>query len=244
MAKKNHKWILFIIVIFLIGFGIGYFYQLQPEQKIITQPVQIENFSFVEMSLPAVDEKGNGVAVDLSVEARSGAGRILTNIDKLLFWIDTQYSIQTAKAVAENITGLNTSNIDLIYTINTNATIVGGPSAGAAMTVATIAALENKKLNSSVIITGTINPDGSIGKVGAILEKAKAAKDINKTLFLVPQGEGIETKLKPVEKCIRQPGFTYCETTYEKIEVNVGERIGIDVKEVANINDALKYFLL
>jgi len=96
----------------------------------------------------------------------------LVNVDNLLFWVDTQYSIRTAKYVAEDIANINASDIDLIYSIETNASVIEGQSAGAALTIATIAILENKTLKSDVIITGTINPDGSIGSVGAILAKA------------------------------------------------------------------------
>lgn len=198
----------------------------------------------VDISVPAVDEEGRGVATQLTVETGPGTGRILTNIDKLLFWVDTQESIQTAKAIAENYTGINTGTMDLIYTITTdNATIIGGPSAGAALTLATIAALEHRQLNSSVMITGTINEGGSIGPIGGVLEKAKAARDAGAVLFLVPPGQGTESVLKPVEKCTQRPNFVYCETRYETTTVNIGQAAGIEVKEVASIGDAVSYFL-
>ena len=59
----------------------------------------------------AVDQNGKGVSTPLVVEVKPGTGEALTNIDKLLFWTDTQQSIQTAKAVAENITGINASRL-------------------------------------------------------------------------------------------------------------------------------------
>jgi uncharacterized protein len=159
-----------------------------------------------------------------------------------LFWVDTQYSIQVAKAVAENVTKINASNYDLIYSIESNASIIGGPSAGAALTIATIAVLKNEKLKSDVMITGTINEDGTIGEIGGVLEKAKAAKDIGAKLFLVPKGQGEQTFLKPDEKCVKRGSFTFCETTYQPITVNIGNDTGISVIEVSNITEAYKYF--
>jgi uncharacterized protein len=198
----------------------------------------------VALKVPAVDNEGKGVVTRLLVEAQPGQGRVLTDINNLLFWIDTQYSIQIAKKVAENITKINVSSVDLIYAIETNASLIEGPSAGAALTVATIAALENKTINQSVMITGTINPDGSIGEVGAVAEKAKASKDVGATLFLVPKGQGTEINYKPVQKCEKIGPITYCTVTYTTEKIDISKSIGIEVKEVSTIEEALKYFLI
>jgi uncharacterized protein len=212
----------------------------QNNYNIITEPV----YSHIQINLAAVDQKGNGVTTPLIVESKPGNGKALTNVDKLLFWVDTQYSIQVAKTVAENVTKINASAYDLIYSIESNASIIGGPSAGAALTVATIAVLKNEKLRDDVMITGTINEDGTIGEVGGILEKAKAAKDIGAKLFLVPKGQGEQTFLKPEENCIKRSGFIFCETTYKPITVNIGKDAGISVVEVSNVTEAYKYFKL
>jgi len=196
------------------------------------------------MKLPAVDDSGKGIVTTLEVNVRPGSGRVLTDIDKLLFWIDTQQSIQTAKSYAANYTGIDTSNLDITYTLDAKvATLVGGPSAGAGLTIATIAALENRTLKDSVMITGTINGDGSIGVVGGTVEKAGAAKNAGAELFLVPVGESTESYVKPNEKCTKEPGFVYCQTTYDKVTINVAKDISIDVREVSNIREALGYFL-
>jgi uncharacterized protein len=180
----------------------------------------------------------------LTVEVRPGNGKTLTNIEKLLFWIDTQFSIQTARDVAQNITNMDTKDYDLIYSLKTNATLIGGPSAGASLTVATVAALENKTLRSDVMMTGSVNPDGTVGQVGGILEKAKAAKELGAEIFLVPDGQGTQTFLEPQETCTRRGGFTFCQTTYEVVTVNIGQDVGIAVIEVEDIKDALKFFIL
>lgn len=195
------------------------------------------------LKVPAVDDKGIGISTILKVEAVPGEGRTLTNIDYLLFWVDTQHSIQTAKIVAANMTAADLSSIDLIYTIETQAGVIEGPSAGAALTLATIAVLEDKPLNPDVAITGTINPDGSIGPVGGILEKAKASKDDGVKLFLVPRGQGSQTYYSPVKQCRIIGQISYCTVEYKKQTVDITNEAGIEVREVANVREALKYFL-
>jgi len=249
--RSNGKRFLFIFIVgILIGSLATYYYfttyqTAQPSQtstqtNYFNEPV----YSRVQINLVAVDQNGNGVSTPLIVESKSGNGKALTNVDKLLFWVDTQQSIQIAKAVAENYTRINASSYDLTYTIESNATLIGGPSAGAALTVATIAALKNEKIRNDVVITGTINEDGTIGEIGGVLEKAKAAKDVGAKLFLVPKGEGEQTFLRPEENCTRTGGFIFCETTYKQITVNIGKDAGIDVAEVGNITEAYNYFKL
>lgn len=213
--------------------------------KEVEKPKSISEISsnVVEINLPAVDNQGNGVIAKLKVQAITGEGRVLTNINQLLFWVDTQFSIRVAKMVAENITGKDLSNVDLIYTIETDASLIEGQSAGAALTIATIAVIENKTLPEDVMITGTINPDGVIGSVGAIFAKAKASKDVGAKLFLVPDGQGTQTNYRPERTCEQIGPITFCTTEYKAERIDISKDAGIEVKEVSTINDALKYFI-
>lgn len=197
----------------------------------------------VSMRVPAVDEEGNGVATKLIVESKPGTGRVLVDVNQLLFWVDTQDSIRTAQRVAQNITKVNLTDIDLVYAIETDASLIGGPSAGAALTVATVATIEKKNINPNVIITGTINYDGTIGPVGEILAKAKAAKDIGAKTFLVPVGQSLQTYYTPLEHCEHFGPITYCTTEYKVEKINITRDAGIETREVSSIQEALKYFL-
>ena len=196
----------------------------------------------VKMYLPAVDEEGNGVNTILTVEATRGSGRTLTDIDNLLFWADTQHSIRIARKVAENITGKKMEDYNIVYTIEANASLIGGPSAGAALTIATIGALEGKKLNEKVMITGSINHDGSIGPVSAILEKAKAAREKGATLFLVPLLQSRDVVYETSEHCETFGSTKVCTTETKPKKVDVAAEANITIKEVETIKDARGYF--
>ncbi|MEM5853225.1 MAG: S16 family serine protease [Candidatus Aenigmatarchaeota archaeon] len=217
----------------------------QTTTEILIHPKIEENFtgSMAKLPVPAIDQDGNGVITTLIVEAVPGKGRVLTDINHLIFFMDTQASIQIAKAVSQNITGIDTSKIDLIYQIETNASAIGGPSAGAALTIATIAALENKSLNQKVGITGTINPDGTIGRVGGIEEKAKACKEAGIEIFLVPEGQGTQITYIPKRECKKIGPIIYCTTEYSQKRIDISESVGIQVKEVKDIKEALGYFM-
>jgi uncharacterized protein len=233
-----------VALILLINFFLS---NIQPEKIEINLPnktgKEISARNTVSLQVPAIDENGKGVATTLIVEVVPGKGRVLTDINHMLFFTDTQNSIQIAKSVAENITGVNITKIDLIYQIETNASAIGGPSAGAALTVATVAAIENKTLNPKVGITGTINSDGTIGPVGGVEEKAMASKEAGIETFLVPEGQGTETTYAPKRECRQIGPILYCTTEYSMKKVDISKDVGITVKEIANVDEALKYFL-
>jgi uncharacterized protein len=198
--------------------------------------------TYSSMKIPAIDSNGNGVSTNLVVEVMPGSGRTLMDIDNLLFWGDTQSSIRTAKDVAFNYTKKDPNKYDIIYHVNANASVIGGPSAGAALTIVTIAALQNKQLKNDVMITGSINHDGSIGPVGEITGKAKVAKADNSSLFLVPLLQSKEITYQDQKYC-KNFGLTeFCTIEQIPTQVNVQESSGIQVKEVGNIEEALNYF--
>jgi uncharacterized protein len=248
--STSRKSLAMLLIIGILVGSLGTYYYTQAYQaptyktpENFYTPEQASYFR-IQINLVAVDQNGKGLSTPLVVELKPGTGEALTNIDKLLFWTDTQQSIQTAKAVAENVTGINASGYDIIYSIESNASVVGGPSAGAALAVATMAALRHDSVRSDVVITGTVNDDGTIGQIGGVLEKAQAAKDIGAKVFLVPIGQGEQTSLKPFESCVNRGRMQVCETTYQQQTVNIGKDVGISVIEVANVTEAYKYFKL
>lgn len=192
--------------------------------------------------LPAVDDQGEGVMTALVIEGVQGTGRTLVDIDSVLFWADTQQSIRIAKKVAANLTNKSIDDFDLVYNVYANASTIGGESAGAAITVGTMAVLMNRTVRKDVVITGTINHDGTIGPVQGILPKAEAAKQINATIFLVPLLQNMEVVYDEREHCEKFGPSEIC--TIERIpkKVNVSEETGINIIEVSSIEEAMKYF--
>ena len=198
------------------------------------------------VKVPAVDTEGRGLVGRFEVEAVPGTGKTLTNIDHILFFVETQYSIQTAKGVAANVTGLDINRYNIVYDVETrggNSTVVSGPSAGAALAIGTIAELQGLELNPDVMITGSIKPDGTIGKVGGVLEKLKAVREAGAKVFLVPVGQGLRDSFKVEKSCEKRGRLSVCRTSYVEVPGISSDGYGVIVKEVADIREALKYFV-
>lgn len=68
---------------------------------------------------------------------------------------------------------------------------VGGPSAGLAFALTVIDLLTPGELTggNTIAVTGTIEPDGTVGPVGGVIQKAATAADAGATVFLVPRDE-------------------------------------------------------
>ncbi|NCO96916.1 MAG: hypothetical protein COY38_01080 [Candidatus Aenigmarchaeota archaeon CG_4_10_14_0_8_um_filter_37_24] len=196
--------------------------------------------SFV--NVVGVDNQGKGIIGNVTVEIQPGKGRILVDT-KPLQGIYTQDSERIAVKIASEITGFDFSNYDVIYSIITsNAHVIDGPSAGGALALATIAAVQEKDISHSFAMTGTIEDDGSIGEVGEILAKAKAATDHGVTVFLIPKGQSTQNQYVKKVKT-PEPGW-YIETI-EPVSVNIvkyaRDNWGMGVYEVSNIREAMNY---
>lgn len=99
-----------------------------------------------------------------------------------------QDAANTAVFVARKRTGLDLSGSDIIFSIEAQREIpsVDGPSAGALMALLVISSLEDRGLKKDVTLTGTIDEKGNVGMIGGVVEKAMAAKESGKNLFLLP----------------------------------------------------------
>ena len=246
MKSKNIFVFILVIIIFLGGIYLGrtLFSDKTIEEKIVYKESSVKDLRRNEIGIPAVNENNNGVIATLVTEVKPGNGLVLVNINDILADFYTQFSARTAASVASNYTGVNLSNLDVVYQIKANASIVGGPSAGAAMTVATIALLSNKELEENVMITGAINQDGGIERVGADPQKAEAAKNIGIKLFLVPEGDNVKASEYIKEKsCNNYDGLIFCQIIYKPQEVKLFKDSDLEIKEVKNIDEAAKLFL-
>jgi hypothetical protein len=181
-----------------------------------------------------------GTMMQVTVDIKPGYGRVLVET-KPLMGVVFQDAANTAVVAAENYTGCDLSGSDIIFSVEASAEVpeVDGPSAGALMTTLIIAALENITLPDEVTMTGTISPDGHIGEIGGIMEKAKAAKEDNKRIFILPRENSRLVRYEEVRK--QYGGITIIkqnpviEDTKEYIEKN----IGIYVEYVDSIRDVM-----
>jgi len=91
-------------------------------------------------------------------------------------------------------------------TVSINTANIGGPSAGLAMTLALINKLSHGSVTGGRVVaaTGTMSPNGQVGAVGGVEEKAVAAHDSGATYFIVPDGDGNVDAARAAD----QPGLT------------------------------------
>jgi len=190
------------------------------------------------LTLLTVGESGNetvGGTADLFLEIKPGSGRVF--IDSFpLTKVDTQISTRFAKDVSCNFLEMDCSNKDFFYTIRANAPIVGGPSAGSAITVLTIALLDNLKLDEKTVMTGTINSGGLIGPVAGIKEKAEAARRKGFKKVLVPKWSIIINESEIINESDNESlnkSYMYADS----LKVT-----GIEIKTISTIEEALEEF--
>ena len=136
---------------------------------------------------------------------------------------DTLQSAVTAAEYASKYLSRNFSSYNFNYSINDSYSNVSGPRAGAAMTVLAISAFTNEPPVRNFTMTGTISPDGTIGEIGGVYNKADASKAYGARFMLVPYASNgsFEDSL-----------YVLSQGTFN-----------LPLVEVSNITDAVKYAL-
>jgi len=180
-----------------------------------------------------------GAIMNISVEIQPGRGRVLVET-KPLMGLSFQDAANTAAGVAANRTGSDLSKSDVIYSIEAGDQVpaVDGPSAGALMALVAIAALEKRPINGTLTLTGTIDHDGHVGAIGGVVEKATAAKEQGKTLFLVPR----ENQLIDPPLQGSAPGiFSMARSVQPQVSAKdyLEKNVGINVTYVDSIDDVM-----
>jgi PDZ domain-containing protein len=85
----------------------------------------------------------------------------------------------------------DTRTVNTPFEVGIDTDSIGGPSAGLAFTLALLDELSQGSLTgkTKVAVTGTIDGDESVGAVGAIPQKAVAARDSGARLMLIPASQ-------------------------------------------------------
>ncbi|MBT3814021.1 hypothetical protein HOE37_05585 [Candidatus Woesearchaeota archaeon] len=198
----------------------------------ISNTVLAVNTEPYHMKLLAVQENGEiyiGSDADLYLELKEGSGRVFLETFPLTK-MDTQISTRFAKDIACNHFKLDCNNYDFIYTIKSKSNIIGGPSAGAAISALTTIALMDLEYDKDVTITGTINSGGIVGMVGGVKEKLEAASQVNLKKVLIAKGN---SKQKPL--AINN------ETSEEQLDLlnYAKENLSLEVIEVVDLDEVL-----
>jgi uncharacterized protein len=227
----------------ILAFGAGVlltllFLNLQPPTL---QEEAFDGTREAETYIVAVSNQGEGALGKARVRIAPGDGSLLLNTDPFIE-TDTQLSARTAKAVAEELTGDDLRAKDVTYSFDIDGSFVGGPSAGAAMTIATISAIEDRTVDEKTAVTGTITREGRIGRVGGILEKAEAAGERGLDKFYVPEGQASITYFERqiVEEEVAPGLFTETvEYMPQKFSVDgyTERRYNMSTEEVSDIEE-------
>ena len=186
-----------------------------------------------------------GTVMNIELSVNDGSGLVLVNTE-IPTGVDFQSSAKVAVDVAENYLSSDLSETDTVFSItvdeNKDLQAVDGQSAGAAMAILLISSLQGAGIDENVIITGTINPDMTIGMVGGIVEKSQAAGKQGAKIFLVPNNQGVTF----VEECSesRTGNFVYrsCTSEQKPLSPITEEKYGMKTVEINDISEALLYF--
>lgn len=135
-----------------------------------------------------------------------------------------QAASSSAAAVGTLLSGADPNDVDVSFEVTGP---IDGPSGGAALTIGVLAAIREDELRSGVTMTGTVNPDGTIGPVTNVATKIRAAAS-----------EGFETVLIPVGT------ETEVDTeTGEDVDIRqLGRSLGIEVRVAPNVGAAYRAF--
>ncbi len=197
------------------------------------------------VSVPLVADRSTGdgeegVLLGAQVIVTNGTGHVFVDTNPYT-QVDLQGSARLAAMVASDVLGIDEKAYDFYYIIDITSPIIGGPSAGGALTVGTIAAINKWPLNPNVVMTGMINPDGSIGPVGGIPFKLEAAAAKNATMFLIPEGQSNVTVINTSTRS--RGALIITGETEETVDVvELGKKLNVTVKEVNTIQDVVLAF--
>jgi len=247
----REKFLIFVysILLFISGIFIGTLITTEEtsvslSRTTLSLPTTTGTTTEVMFPLVAVTSNGEGVLEYGILKIVNGNGRVYISINPFVE-PDTQYALENAIKSACKLAKKDCSRYDFILDIHSDATLVGGPSAGLPFALAVYYGLLNKSFPPYVAATGTIDSEGRIGPVGGIFEKALAAAKAGKKLFLVPPGQSVVYTYEKIEKRYEPfPGFVLVQIEYKPVPVNLTElfweKYKMRVVEVRTLEEAIK----
>ena len=179
--------------------------------------------------------KGKAFPVNVTVEVREGLGYIKivgVRYDRIFY-----ESIKNAVYEASWILGKIPfeHNFTVYVSPRHEVSYLSGTSLSLAVYVATLSAFTGLEYNKSIILTGTINPDSTVGFVGYVGEKAVGAEKYNYSTFLYPSLQDKDYKV--VKETIHMGPYVFLSHAVEvkPVEFNI---TSIKLIQVSNGLDA------
>lgn len=238
--------IILLAVTHLIVALFGYSYAQLDQGASSTPDPALTGTHQASTHIAAVSADGEGVLGTVTVQIEPGRGRTLLDTSPFIE-TDAQQSAKTARQVAAAYTNVSLTDRNVEYSFNISSDVLGGPSAGAAMTVATIAAIQEQDVPEDRVITGTIEEDSSIGQVGGVLSKAYAAGREGSSRFIVPQGQEQFIYYEEVLQENRYRGMVFEDISYVPRRVSINNltttEFSMQTREAATVEEAVELML-
>ena len=151
---------------------------LEPADTILS--VDGATITTIEDLTAALEGKQPGDVIEMTIE-RVGAGTQTVDVELSSDPTDPDRTIV-------GFVPFDTRTVELPFDVSIDTAAVGGPSAGAAFTLALIDELTEGDLTGGrdIAVTGTIRLDGSIGPIGGLEQKVNAVHQHGVEVFLIP----------------------------------------------------------
>ncbi|MFH1750639.1 MAG: hypothetical protein ABH863_03090 [Candidatus Micrarchaeota archaeon] len=230
-------------VLIALIFGLGAPFRIEGTAGEIAKNTQ-DPESLTTIAIPAIDGNGMGTLAEIRVSISDGSGKmaIKANRGTLAISPETLESVRNAFDAANRYSGNRFAAKDVQYEFGSTLGVISGGSGGAAIAIATIAGLEGNRIVPGILITGSMDKEGKIERVGFILEKAAALNGTEYGTLLVPIGESVYPALP--KTCYLPGGGKDPNCKPPTIIYNVSKETGIEIIEVENIGEAARLMLI
>jgi predicted ATP-dependent protease len=169
--------------------------ELETRQIPVTDRVIISHYGV------GVDQDNQGTVFPIRVEIVSpGTGVLSVDINNVQYEPGFQTAVRAAAAAAAGYSGESISDKDIIVRFAYEDSMFGGQpvkvdgtSAGAVIAAMMSAGLAEKQIKSTVMVTGSISEDGTVGRIGSLEEKLAAADIFGAETMLVPKSQEFES---------------------------------------------------
>ncbi len=160
---------------------------LEPDDRIVAfEGTPVTSFDDL---LPALIDRRSGDVVEVEVAREGNAGT-----ENLSF--DIELGVRALERAGIFNADTQFRDADLPFDVGFTTEDVGGPSAGLAFTLTILDVLTEGDLTggANIVVTGTIDRQGNVGRVGGLHQKSFAALDDDAAVFIVPEGNFEEAR--------------------------------------------------